>query len=132
MNQLKKIYLACAYSHPDDQVKEERYEKVTKLAGLLLSKGFYVYSPITHGHAISKLYPLPTGWSFWRAYDFCFIDWADALIILDSEDIEKSVGVNSEIGYAAGKGKRIFIVNENADILAELTFDDQTRANNRT
>ena len=46
----KKIYLAIPFSG----IEEKSFKAATEIAGLLISKGYIVFSPITHSHPINK------------------------------------------------------------------------------
>lgn len=102
---MKKIYLATPYSDRDPEVRESRFKAVNVVAADLMSKGFLVFSPISHTHPIALAGDLPKGWEFWQAYDETFIEWADELWVLPQAGWEDSVGVTAEIKLARDKGK---------------------------
>lgn len=45
-------YLASPYSHNNPMEKVIRYEKVCRVAGILMARGVKVFSPIAHSHPI--------------------------------------------------------------------------------
>ena len=97
---MKKIYLACPYSHKDPTVKQARFEAVNKVAARLMAEGYMVFSPISHTHPIALAGELPGDWKFWEAYDRTFLEWADELWVLELDGWGYSIGVQSEIGIA--------------------------------
>lgn len=98
------IYLACPYMHKDDQVIEDRVDAATKTAGLLIAEGYYIYSPITHSHPISKKVSLPGDWAFWEGYDRVFLKACKGLYVLKVDGWEQSIGVQAEIKIAKELG----------------------------
>lgn len=58
------VYLATPYTHDDEAVEEERFERVSIIAGHLMNQGYIVYSPISHNHPIAKLVKLPGTWEY--------------------------------------------------------------------
>ena len=105
---MKKVYLATPYSDDDPAVREARFLAVNKVAGILMRKGFLVFSPISHTHPIALAGDLPKGWEFWSKYDFTFInDWADYVFVLQLDGWEESVGVTAEIKLAEELGKPV-------------------------
>ena len=101
------VYLAVPYSHPDERVRQERYEAVTKAAGFLMNEGYIVFSPITHCHHIKQICDLPTGWEYWEAFDRAYLKHCSKLIVLKLHGWEDSVGVNAEIDIAKEMGIEI-------------------------
>ena len=104
---MKKIYLATPYTHKDENVMEQRFFEVTKVAAQLLNEGYNVYSPITHSHILAKYHSLPTNWEFWKMVDTDYIEWADEVWILCLECWEKSIGVSEETIIAKKLNKEI-------------------------
>lgn len=104
---MKKIYLACPYSDPDPKIMEERFKEVTRAAGILIKKGYIVFSPITHCHLIAQMCELPTDVEFWIKYDQEFIKWCDEMWILTLPKYTKSIGVHNEYKIARILDKRI-------------------------
>ena len=109
---MKKIYLAAPYSHSDMKVKIDRFNKVTKKAGELMTQGYIVYSPITHSHPIAMQCELPGEWEFWEKIDRVFIEWAHEVWVLQLEGFEESNGINAEIIIARRLGRCVMFINE--------------------
>lgn len=95
-----KVYLACPYSHDEDAVQEARFHQANRAAGVLMKLGYIVYSSISHSRPIALEVDMPHGWSFWERIDRVFVEWCDALIVLDIDGWKESVGVQAEIAYA--------------------------------
>jgi len=98
-----RIYLACPYTHKNSFVREYRFNAVTAKAVELLKSGYLVYSPITYSHP----YDLPKDWMFWRNLDKSLVEWCDEVWVLCLEGWKESIGVQAEIAWAKGLGKRV-------------------------
>lgn len=98
------IYLASPYSKWEN--KDTAAEIVAKAAAILMNDGLVIYSPISHGHAVAK-YGLPYTWEFWKAQCQPMIDAAVAIIVLQMDGWEDSVGVTYEIEEFKKAGKPI-------------------------
>ena len=113
---MKKIYLACPYSHPDSLVREDRVQRVDKKAAELMKEGYRVFSPISHSHGISfhcgEDY---NDLDFRMNQDLWILDMCDELWIFCIEGWNKSKGVGVEINRAVSSGKR-----------AVFTYEDNT------
>lgn len=44
------IYLAAPYSHKSKKVMSQRFLRINKVAAVIMGKGYYLYSPISHTH----------------------------------------------------------------------------------
>jgi nucleoside 2-deoxyribosyltransferase len=108
----KKIYLACPYSHPDPLVMQQRFVKVTQMAGKLMEQGFIVFSPISHSHPIASLGNLPRDWAFWWEQDRAWLDACDELYILTLDGWRESVGIKDEIARAMALDMPIQYISE--------------------
>jgi len=104
---MRKIYLATPYSHPDPAVRELRFQQVNKVAAILMSNGYLVFSPISHTHPIAIAGDLPKGWEFWKEYDKSFIEWADEIYVLMLDGWQESTGVRAEIDLTKGTYKAV-------------------------
>jgi nucleoside 2-deoxyribosyltransferase len=93
------IYLASPYSHPDPDVREQRYRAACRAAAELIQAGHIVFSPVIHSHPLTE-FGLPTGWEFWQRLDLALLERCDELVVLKLEGWEESVGVQAEIRTA--------------------------------
>jgi len=97
MNDL--IYLASPYSHADQAVVLQRFEKVCQVAASLMSRGHLIFSPIAHTHPIAMAGKLETHWDFWQRYDRAMLDACGSLWVLMLPDWGMSVGIANEVEY---------------------------------
>lgn len=61
----KIIYLASPYSHPIDDIREQRFKDIAKISAELNSEGVIAFSPIVYGHTLLDYKEMPTDWGFW-------------------------------------------------------------------
>jgi nucleoside 2-deoxyribosyltransferase len=108
--QVKKIYLACPYSHQDARVRAARFDAANRAAGRLMEAGHVVFSPISMTHPIAEVCELPRGWSFWERQDRAFLEWCDEVHVLRLPGWVQSAGVQAEILMAMGLGKKVVFV----------------------
>ena len=94
-------YLACPYSDPDFTVMEYRFWAANRAAAWLMSKGEFVFSPISHSHPVACAGKLPTGWDYWRAYDQAMLEASARVRVLTMPGWETSEGVLSEMRLAS-------------------------------
>jgi len=109
----KLIYLASPYSHPDLTLRTIRFHSVCRVAGILMSRGEFVYSPIAHTHPIAEVMDLPTGWEYWARYDELIIRRCDLMYVLTIDGWDTSVGVQAEIEIAHLQAMPIIYVDAN-------------------
>jgi hypothetical protein len=95
------IYLASPYSHPDPQVREERYQRALEALRYLHMRQYHAFSPIVHNHPMVKLAAgMGVGWESWHVFDLWFVDRCDAMIVFEIAGWEVSVGVEAEMERA--------------------------------
>lgn len=100
-------YIASPYSHPDPEIREQRFDAVCRECSLVLQSGIFVYSPIAHTHPIALAGSLPTDWEFWKEFDTKMIEACDMVCVLMLPGWKASKGVTAEIKIARGLGKQI-------------------------
>jgi hypothetical protein len=105
------IYIATPYTHAEDRVMEERYQRVTDYAAVLINSGSTVFSPITHCHSIRKRAELPTSWNFWKNYDLEFLSICSEIHVLMVDGWRESIGVKEEIEFAENNGVRVVYIH---------------------
>lgn len=103
------IYLAAPYTHDDPNIMNQRFEKASHIAAEFSKKGFLVFSPITHGHPISKN-GLPTDFEHWKKLNDKFLDVCSEVWVLTLPGHKKSRGIAYEINRAINAGKKIALV----------------------
>lgn len=111
---MRAIYLAGPYSHPDAEVMEIRERELTYAAATLMECGYVVYSPITHGHPISKAQSLPGDFDYWMKQSLHFLLKCDMVAVLCLDGWVDSVGIRGEVTVA----------NDNGIPIEYLTFGD--------
>ena len=114
------IYLASPYSDPDLMVRQQRFLMVCREAANLMRQGEMVYSPIAHGHCISRC-GLPFDADYWDAHSRLMLARCESLAVLRLDGWETSVGVQREIELAKTMGIPIrhLVPRENAPAGAE-------------
>ncbi len=120
---MSKIFLASLYSSGIDESKigkhrakilQDRYMEAVSAAAWLKSRGDLVYSPIVHWHLAAKIYNLPRGFEFWETQNSSLlIDWADTLMILETDGWNSSIGILSELACAKVAKKIILLMQRN-------------------
>lgn len=110
---MTKVYLAGAYSHPDPNIREERFNRANKIAAHLMDSGLCVYSPVSHSHPISfyTKHHANEG-DFWLKQCTEMISWADKMYIINTPDNRQSVGVQLEIDMFRKLKKPIYSIND--------------------
>ena len=98
-----KIYLATQYT----DVELESFNNANKIAGALMNDGHIVFSPISHTHPIACECEMLKDWSFWKDFDYAFIEWCDELWVCSFGDWKKSKGVCAEIEIANSLNKPV-------------------------
>lgn len=103
----KVIYLACPYSHVNDEVVEDRVRNFCIVAAELESSGeAHVVSAMLN-HLILRYAELPKDWNFWKSYSETMIERADEVVVLKLEGWNNSTGVAGEIEHAIKIGKPV-------------------------
>ena len=98
---LKKIiYLASPYSHPNDEIREQRFKEIAKISAELNSQGIIAFSPIVYGHTLLDYKEMPTDWGFWQTFCLSFLQHSDELHVYKMDGWEKSSGIAEEIKFA--------------------------------
>jgi hypothetical protein len=104
--EMKLVYLASPYSHPDPAIKQERFETICAVQAELLNQYGDVFGfigPIAASHCVAQHGKLPTEWEFWKKQDELLISRCDELWVIKMDGWEGSVGVQAEIAFAIGK-----------------------------
>ncbi len=97
------IYLASPYTHPNDAVRQARYEAAFKFSRDLTEMEVVNFSPIAYGHQYA-LKGLPGDEKFWRKFNFAILSACSTLYILKMPGWEKSSGIQSELDFAKERG----------------------------
>jgi len=102
---MKKIYLACPYSHKDPAARAMRGEIVNIKAANLMMQGHLVFSPLSHSHSISAHCSVdPCDHDFWLRQDLWILAICDEMHILCLDGWRESKGIKTEIEFAEKLG----------------------------
>jgi len=112
-------YLACAYSHDDAMVKEERFKLASRVAARLIKEGKMVFSPISHFHPMEVYGGLPGGWDFWERIDGEYISRSKEMFVLMSDGWRHSVGLWAEVSMAEKFGIPVTYINPKPEDMAK-------------
>ena len=98
-------YLAIPYSHPDPNVRDERFGIANRIASDLMKQGHLIFSPISHSHSID----LGGDWDRWEKFDRIFLELCSGMVVVCAPGWEESKGVKAEIEIfkQLGKGDKI-------------------------
>jgi len=107
------IYLASPYSHPQNKVREFRYQEICRIAGKLMLQGQHVFSPIAHCHQIAIWSNLPTDAKWWYKWNLHFILQSEELWVVMMEGWNTSKGVAQETKLAINLGKKVVYYDVN-------------------
>lgn len=98
---MKKIYLACPYSHEIEDIRISRFHLANRKAAHLMEKGYIVFSPLSHSHPISNYTKTDSmDHDFWLKQDLTWLAMCDELWIYCLPDWEKSRGIKEEVLFA--------------------------------
>lgn len=92
-----KVYMACPYSAPTHEEREQRFNQANKAAAAIMMQGHVVFSPISHSHPIAIPLGNELSHGFWLKQDLAFFDWADELWVVKFNGWDRSKGIEIEI-----------------------------------
>jgi hypothetical protein len=104
-------YLASPYSHPDKEIRKQRFEEVCKAVAYLMNKGVLVFSPIVHCHPVAEVAELPKGFEYWKDYDERMISVCDRFLVFQLQGWKESESVKREIEFACRLARTIYWVD---------------------
>ena len=91
---MKRLYLACPYSHPDPAMRRLRVHQANMKAAELMEAGNLVFSPLSHSHPISNHCNVdPADHDFWLRQDLWILDICDEMHILCLPGWDESKGI---------------------------------------
>src|SRR6478609_6398821 len=97
---LKLIYLASPYTHANRFVRAARAREAARIAGVLASRGFHVYSPIAHGHALDYYTKPKIKYQYWIDSGLNMLERCDVMYVAMMKGWYQSVGIHTEISFA--------------------------------
>lgn len=105
------VYLACAYTHEDPEVRAWRFREVSRIAGELFKRGIKPLVPISQSHPMELEAGIKdTTWAHWWELDTDILRRCDELWIAVFKGWDKSVGVRGEVILAKELGLPIKLV----------------------
>ena len=109
---MSKIYLACPYSSKSYSERIYRANVANRIAGILISQGHIVFSPISHGHAIASTCDnIQTDHLAWRELNHKMIRWSEEVHIITLPGYDTSEGITDERDYASELTKPIILIH---------------------
>lgn len=127
-NIMKKLYLACPFSHRFFLVRWYRYVLVTYYAARLMKAGYVVFSPITHSMPVAFFLPkrLMQSWTFWKRQDIPWLIQCDVLGIIPLKGWQGSVGVTAEKQTAERLGMPVIMIDRyRLGVMTGLDMEDE-------
>lgn len=112
---MRKIFLACPYSHADKSVIHERFVACNKVAAAIIESGHAVFSQVSMSHPINLAFEGKDNAAIgklWAPVDAVFMDAMQELIIVDLPGWEISAGIKREIELFKGRGQPVSLWSE--------------------
>ncbi|ENI7574785.1 DUF1937 family protein [Salmonella enterica] len=112
---MRKIFLACPYSHANKDVVHRRFLACNRVAAQIVESGNVVFSQVSMSHPINlemkKTEKANIG-KLWAPVDAIFLDMMVELIIVDLDGWDKSAGIQREIEFYKSRGQRVSLWSE--------------------
>lgn len=105
------VYLAAPYTHPDPQVRQQRWIDACDAAVDLMRMGYAVLSPISMGHPIAHRGQdagIGGDWQAWQAACLAMMAGCSHFAVLQTEGWKQSVGIQAEVDHAHKLGLPIW------------------------
>lgn len=112
---MRKIFLACPYSHADATVTHERYLACNKVAATIIESGNAVFSQVSMSHPINLAFEGKDNAAIgklWAPVDAVFMDAMEELIILDLPGWDLSSGIKREIEFYKNRSQKVSLWSE--------------------
>ncbi|MCS2147435.1 DUF1937 family protein [Scandinavium manionii] len=112
---MRKIFLACPYSHTDGVVVNERFNTCNQVAATIIESGNIVFSQVSMSHPINQVFQHTEKGEVgkrWAPIDAFFMSTMDELIIIDLPGWDQSVGIQREIAFFEQRGQRVSLWSE--------------------
>ncbi|MGY2138924.1 DUF1937 family protein [Pseudomonas reactans] len=120
---MRKIFLACPYSHADAAVVHGRFIECNNVAAVIIQAGHAVFSQVSMSHPINQAFLGIDGAAIgklWAPVDAVFMELLEELIVLDLPGWELSGGIKREMEFFAARGRQ---VNLWSQVSAEFIAD---------
>ncbi|EID73099.1 MULTISPECIES: DUF1937 family protein [Rhodococcus] len=112
---MRKIFLACPYSHADPAVTHERFLASNEVAGYIVESGHAVFSQVSMSHPVNLTFIGKDNTAIgtmWGPVDRVFMDAMEELIILDLPGWDRSSGIRREIEFFESRDRRVSLWSE--------------------
>jgi hypothetical protein len=112
---MRKIFLACPYSHADANVTHERFLACNKVAATIVESGNAVFSQVSMSHPINLAFEGKDNAAIgklWAPVDAVFMDVMEELIILDLPGWDLSSGIKREIEFFKARNQKVSLWSE--------------------
>lgn len=112
---MRKIFLACPYSHTDAKVVHERFIQCNEVAATIVESGNAVFSQVSMSHPINLAFKDKDSAAIgklWGPVDAVFMEAMEELIILDLPGWDISSGIKREIEFFKNKGRPVSLWSE--------------------
>jgi len=112
---MRKIFLACPYSHADANVTHERFIRCNQVAATIIASGHAVFSQVSMSHPINLAFEgkdSATIGKLWAPVDALFMEMMEELIILDLPGWDLSSGIKREIEFFKQRGQKVSLWSE--------------------
>jgi len=94
------IYVAAPFSHPDESVRNARFEAANAYAAKLMEQGHIVFSPLSHSVPISRYLDNPNDSKFYVNQDLYWLQYCYEVHVLMLPGYDESKGIKREIERA--------------------------------
>ena len=116
------IYLCSPYSHPDEQVRIQRFDAVRYYAVKCFRRGEHIFSPILHSHTLVEL-GMAGDAGTWESWNREALTICSELRILCIDGWIDSQGVQAERDHAHELKHRVtLVVDVTANAIANGEF----------
>ncbi|NBF05755.1 DUF1937 family protein [Pseudomonas sp. Fl5BN2] len=112
---MRKIFLACPYSHPEAAVVNERFIQCNRVAAGILQAGHAVFSQVSMSHPINLCLEGKDNAAIgklWAPVDALYMAMMEELIVLDLPGWKDSGGIKREIEVFESSGRRVSLWSE--------------------
>lgn len=116
---MRKIFLACPYSHTDAAIVEARFIQCNRVAAKIIEAGHLVFSQVSMSHPINQAFVGKDSAAIgklWAPVDAVFMELLEELIVLDLPGWELSGGIKREMEFFERRGRRVSLWSEIADV----------------
>lgn len=118
---MKRIYLACPYSHWNPLVRIYRWLWASWASHKLIQQGYCVFSPLSHSVPISWFQSKKDNChNVWLKQDLEWLEMCHEMCILDLKGWRDSTGVAHEIERGKFWGKPIQVLHPKFLIITEV------------